>query len=169
MKPLLPRIASSKELQGGFKLGGIQVPPHPSVNRGSRVPQGVLYCKHKGSQRLLLRAGGVRDRARVRDSGPPFPPARRSPPPPSLRQPRSYGATREKLAVEITERWFRPWPPPPPQRSSPGKESPRPSYSARIPQRASPSGSGVSRLKGMSGGHRHSALSEPQRILSKNR
>ena len=37
--PLLPGTASCRGLQGGFELGRIQVPPHPSANRGSRVLQ----------------------------------------------------------------------------------------------------------------------------------
>ena len=90
MDPLLPGTASSRGLQGGFELGRIQVPPHPSANRGSRVLQGriwgsrvlqgVLCCRHRGSQRLLLWIRGVRDRV-VHLS----PRCGAAPPPPSLR------------------------------------------------------------------------------------
>ena len=49
---------------------------------GSRVLQGMLCCRHKGSQRLLLWVRGVRDRARVRDRADPLPPRRGAAPPP---------------------------------------------------------------------------------------
>ena len=95
VNPLLPGMASSRGLQGGFELGRIQVPPHPSADRGStvlqgrvwgsRVLQGVLYCGHRSSQRLLLRVRSVGDRARVRDRVVPLSPRRgAAPPPPSV-------------------------------------------------------------------------------------
>ena len=92
---LHPGIASSRGLQGGFGLGRVQVPPHPSASRGSRrlqgriwgsrVLQSILWCRHRGSQRLLLWVKGVRDRARVRDRVVPLPPRRgAAPAPPSV-------------------------------------------------------------------------------------
>ena len=61
---------SSRGLQGGFGMGRVEVPPHPSATRGSRVLQGrvwgsralqlSLWCRHRGSQRLLPRVRGVR-------------------------------------------------------------------------------------------------------------
>ena len=59
MTHLHPGIASSRGLQGGFALGRVQVPPHPSASTGSRVLrgkiwgsrvlQGILWCRHRGS------------------------------------------------------------------------------------------------------------------------
>ena len=84
-------IASSKGLQGGFGLGRVQVPPHPSAIRGSRMLQGriwgsrvlqdILWCRHRGSERLLLCVRGVRDRARVSDRVVPLPLRRGAAPP----------------------------------------------------------------------------------------
>ena len=54
MNPLLPGITSSRGLQGGFELGRVQVPPHPSTNRGSRVLQGRIW----GSRVLQGRVPG---------------------------------------------------------------------------------------------------------------
>ena len=53
---------------------------------GSKVLQGILWCRHRGSQRLLLWVRGVRDRARVRDRVVPLPPppGEAQSPPPSL-------------------------------------------------------------------------------------
>ena len=49
---------------------------------GRRLLQIFLWCRHRGSRRLLPWVRGVRDRARVRDRAVPLPPpARRSPPP----------------------------------------------------------------------------------------
>ena len=59
-------------------------PPQPSSNRGSRVLQGVLCCRHRGSQRLLLWVRGVRGRARVRDRVVHLSPRRGAASPPSL-------------------------------------------------------------------------------------
>ena len=91
--PSPPRDASSRGLQGGFGMGRIEVPPRPSATRGSRMLHGRvwgsrvlldnLWCRHRGSQRLLLWVRGVRDRARVRDKVvPPPPPGTAQPPPP---------------------------------------------------------------------------------------
>ena len=77
-------------------MGRAEVPPYPSVIRGSRVLQGrvwgsrllqiFLWCRHRGSQRLLPWVRDVRDRARVRDRVVPLPPRRGAapPPPPSV-------------------------------------------------------------------------------------
>ena len=55
---------------------------------GNRVLQDVLWCRHKGSRKLLLWVRGVRDRAGFRDRVLPLPPRRGAapPPPPSLRR-----------------------------------------------------------------------------------
>ena len=70
--------------------------PASSAIRGSRVLQGrvwgsrllqlLLWCRHRGSQRLLPWVRGVRDRARVRDRVVPLLPRRGAapPPPPSV-------------------------------------------------------------------------------------
>ena len=94
VNPLLPGIASCRGLQGGFELGRPQLPPHPSANRGSRVLQGriwgssvlqgVLCCRHKGSQRLLLWVRGVRVKDRVVHLSPWRGAAQPPPPPPSV-------------------------------------------------------------------------------------
>ena len=61
-----PRIASSKELQGGFGMGRVKVPPHPSVIRGSRMLQDrvwgsrVLQGRDWGSRMLQGRVWGSR-------------------------------------------------------------------------------------------------------------
>ena len=73
VNPLLPGTASSRGLQGGFELGKIQVPPHPSAHRGSRVLQGRIWG------RLLLWVRDVKDRVvhlspRCGAAPPPFPP-----------------------------------------------------------------------------------------------
>ena len=65
--------ASSRGLQGGFGMGRVEVPPHPSATRGSRVLQCrvwvsrvlqlfllFLWCRHRGSQRLLPWVRGFR-------------------------------------------------------------------------------------------------------------
>ena len=85
MNPLLPGTASSRGLQGGFELDRIQVPPHPSANRGSRVLQGRIW----GSRvlgRAVLQAQGQAEAAALDQGcqgqgGPPLPPVQRSPPP----------------------------------------------------------------------------------------
>ena len=51
-----PGIASSKELQGGFRMGRVKVPPHPSVIRGSRMLQDRVW----GSRGLQGRVWGSR-------------------------------------------------------------------------------------------------------------
>ena len=48
---------------------------------GQQGAAGVLYCRHRGSQRLLLGVRGVRARARVRDRVVPLSPRRGAPPP----------------------------------------------------------------------------------------
>ena len=65
----LPSSWDRKEHGAGehLELDRVQVPPHPSVSKGSTVVQGVPCCGHKGSQRLLLWVRGVKDRATVRD------------------------------------------------------------------------------------------------------
>ena len=93
---LHPGIASSRGLQGGFGLGRVQVPPHPSASSGSRmlqgriwgsrVLQGILWCRHRGSLRLLLWVRGVRGRAGGRDRVVPLPPWRGAPRPPGAAQ-----------------------------------------------------------------------------------
>ena len=61
-----PRIASSKELQGGFGMGRVKVPPHPSVIRGSRMLQDrvwgsrVLQGRDWGSRMLQGKVWGSR-------------------------------------------------------------------------------------------------------------
>ena len=76
-------------------MGRVEVPPHPSAIRGSRMLQGRvwgsrvlqdnLWCRHRGSQRLLLWVRGVRDRARVRDRVVLLRPRHgAAPPPPSV-------------------------------------------------------------------------------------
>ena len=92
---LLSWIRGVRGLQGGHGMGRAEVPPHPSAIRGSRVLQGgvwgsrllrlFLWCRHRGSQRLLPWVRGVRDRARVRDRVVLLPPRRgAAPPPPSV-------------------------------------------------------------------------------------
>ena len=88
---LLSWIRGVRGLQGGHGMGRAEVPPHPSAVRGSRVLQGgvwgsrllrlFLWCRHRGSQRLLPWVRGVRDSARVRDRVVPLRPP---PPPPSV-------------------------------------------------------------------------------------
>ena len=83
-----------QRLQGCFWMSRLEVPPHSSVIRGSRVLQGrfwgsrllqlFLWCTHRGSQSLLPRVRGVRDRATGRDRMVPLP-ARAAQPPPSFR------------------------------------------------------------------------------------
>ena len=48
---------------------------------GNRVLQDVLWCRHKGSRKLLLWVRGVRDRAGFRDRVLPLPPRRGAAPP----------------------------------------------------------------------------------------
>ena len=61
-----PGIASSKELQGGFGMDRVKVPPHPSVIRGSRMLQDrvwgsrVLQGRVWGSRMLQGRVWGSR-------------------------------------------------------------------------------------------------------------
>ena len=61
-----PGIASSKELQGGFGMDRVKVPPHPSVIRGSRMLQDrvwgsrVLQGRDWGSRMLQGRVWGSR-------------------------------------------------------------------------------------------------------------
>ena len=61
-----PGIASSKELQGGFGMDRVKVPPHPSVIRGSRMLQDrvwgsrVLQGRDWGSRMLQGRDWGSR-------------------------------------------------------------------------------------------------------------
>ena len=61
-----PGIASSKELQGGFEMDRVKVPPHPSVIRGSRMLQDrvwgsrVLQGRDWGSRMLQGRVWGSR-------------------------------------------------------------------------------------------------------------
>ena len=119
VNPLFPGTASSRGLQGSFELGRIWVPPHPSTNRGSRVLQGriwgsrvlqgVLCCRHRGSQRLLLWSGVSGTGRSTSPPGAAQPP----PPPPSLRgwagqaQVRS-SATRGGRAASGADRQRRP-------------------------------------------------------------
>ena len=51
-----PGIASSRGLQGGFGMGRVKVPPHPSAIRGSRMLQGRVW----GGRMLQGRVWGSR-------------------------------------------------------------------------------------------------------------
>ena len=88
---LLPGIASSRGLHGGFELGRVQVPPHPSASKGSRVLQGRIWGS-RAAGRAVLQAQGQLEAAALGQGcqgqvkgqgqgGPPLPPARHSPPP----------------------------------------------------------------------------------------
>ena len=83
---LHPGIASSRGLQGGFELGRVQVPPHPSAGRGSRVLQGRACCvAGTGAARGCCSGSGVsRTGPGSRTGWSPSPPAAAQPPPPPL-------------------------------------------------------------------------------------
>ena len=120
---LLSWIRGVRGLQGGHGMGRAEVPPHPSAIRGSRVLQGgvwgsrllrlFLWCRHRGSQRLLPWVRGVRDRARVGDRVVLLPPRRGAAPPPSLcgragRAQERGSATRGGRAARGADRQGRP-------------------------------------------------------------
>ena len=83
MTYLHPGIASSRGLQGGFGLGRVQMPPHPSASRGSRVLQGVCVAG-TGAARGCCSGSGVSGTGPGSGTGlsPSPPPGAAKPPPP---------------------------------------------------------------------------------------